>query len=180
LIKHYFMKTPMDHTEKRICGARNRQGKPCQKPPMKGKNRCLAHGGKTPTGTKGNRKHGLYSAYLTEAEQEQWDGIQLGVVDEELKMLRIYLARCVALDAQISKDPNSTVNSASMELTEVRRSSGQEGPISVDVISKRPDVMSRMNWIIGRIAQLEKTRSELLAAERAAGEGDKIPMPWVD
>jgi hypothetical protein len=40
--------------------------------------------------------------------------------------------------------------------------------------------MSRMNWIIGRIAQLEKTRSELLAAERAAGEGDKIPMPWVD
>jgi hypothetical protein len=140
----------------------------------------MMHGGKTPTKTKGNRKHGLYSAHLTEAEQAQWDGIQLGVVDEELKMLRIYLARCVALDAQISKDPNSTTNSASMELTEVRRSSVTDGPSSVDAISKRPDVMGRMNWIIGRIGQLEKTRAELLAAERANGEGDKTPMPWID
>src|SRR3954462_843843 len=109
----------MDQTEKRICGATNRQGKPCQKPPMRGKTRCMMHGGKTPTKTKGNRKHGLYSVHLTEAEQAQWDSIQLGVVDEELKMLRIYLARCVALDATISKDPNSTTNNASMELTEV-------------------------------------------------------------
>jgi hypothetical protein len=170
----------MKDQPKRLCGATNRQGKPCQKPPLTGKTRCKLHGGATPTKTKGNRKHGLYSAYLTEAEQEQWDGIQLGVVDEELKMLRIYLARCVALDAQISKDPNSTVNSASMELTEVRRSSVTDGPSSVDVISRRPDVMGRMNWIIGRIAQLERTRAELLTAERAAGEGDKTPMPWVD
>lgn len=171
----------MEESSRRVCGALNRQGKPCQKPPLKGKTRCMMHGGATPKGKHtGNLKHGLYSAHLTEAEQAQWDGIQLGVVDEELKMLRIYLARCVALDATISKDPNSTVNSASMELTEVRRSSGPEGPISVDVISKRPDVMSRMNWIIGRIGQLEKIRAELLAAERAAGEGDKTPMPWVD
>jgi hypothetical protein len=170
---------------KRVCGARNRQGKECQKPPLKGKDRCMLHGGKTPKSqnagkTNGNHRHSLYSKYLTEDEQAQWSGIQLGVVDEELRMLRIYLARCVALDATISKDPNSTTNSASMELTEVRRSSGPEGPISVDVISKRPDVMSRMNWLIGRIGQLEKIRAELLAAERANGEGDKTPMPWID
>lgn len=145
----------------------------------------MLHGGKTPSGKhtgkkNGNHRHSLYSAHLTEAEQQQWDNIQLGVVDEELKMLRIYLARCVALDATISKDPNSTVNSVSMELTEVRRSSVTDGPSSVDAISRRPDVMGRMNWILGRIAQLEKTRAELLAAERAAGEGDKTPMPWVD
>src|SRR3954467_5351384 len=154
------MNDPMEKEPKRVCGAMNRQGKPCQKPPLRGKLRCMMHGGKTPSGKhtgkkNGNHRHSLYSAHLTEAEQAQWDNIQLGVVDEELRMLRIYLARCVALDATISKDPNSTTNSASMELTEVRRSSGPEGPISVDVISKRPDVMSRMNWLIGRIGQLE-------------------------
>src|SRR3954468_12094404 len=171
---------PVDPPVKRQCGALNRQGQPCKVSPMKGKTRCRLHGGATPTKTKGNRKHGLYSAYLTEAEQEQWDSIQLGVVDEELKMLRIYLARCVALDAQISKDPNSTVNSASMELTEIRRSSVTDGPTHIDAISRRPDIPGRMNWLVGRIGQLEKIRAELLAAERDNGEGEKTPMPWVD
>lgn len=58
----------MEDSSKRVCGARNRQGQPCQKPPLKGKERCMMHGGKTPTKTRGNGVHGLYSAALTDAE----------------------------------------------------------------------------------------------------------------
>src|SRR3954447_12145015 len=93
----------VDPPARPTCGAMNRQGQPCKVPPMTGKTRCRLHGGKTPTGTKGNRKHGLYSQHLTQVEQAQWDSVQVGAVDDELKMLRIYLARCVALDAQINK-----------------------------------------------------------------------------
>lgn len=131
---------------------------------MKGKARCAMHGGKTPMKTRGNRKHGLYSAHLTPEEQDQWDGIQIGAVDDELRMLRIYLARCVALDAQISNAPST------VELSEVRRSVRPEGD-AVDTISRKPDVFGRMNWIVGRIANLEKVRLEMLAAAAERGEG---------
>ena len=144
---------------------------------MKGKARCAMHGGKTPTGTKGNRTHGLYSTHLTEAEQERWDSIQVGVLDDELRMLRIYLARCVALDATM----NAPLSADGLELSEVRRSSSdEEGLTRTDAISRRPDVMGRMNWIVGRIAQLEKTRTELIAAAKEDDEGEAKPMPWID
>lgn len=162
------MKTPMKDQSKRVCGALNRQGQPCQKPPLLGKARCKLHGGATPTGTKGNRIHGLYSVHLTQAEQAQWDDIPVGVVDDELRMLRVYLARCVALDARISTPPTAD----GLELAEVRRSSSlDDGVTRTDAISRRPDIMGRMNWIVGRIASLEKVRAELLAAAQAAGDG---------
>src|SRR5688572_4718104 len=118
----------MDQSDKRICGALNRQGKPCQKPPMRGKNRCLSHGGKTPKGRhNGPMTHGLYSQYMTPAEQERWDSIQVGVLDDELRMLRIYLARCVALDATLGKVTDG------LELSEIRQASSSEDGLSASV-----------------------------------------------
>jgi len=65
------------------------------------------------------------------------------------------------------------------ELSEIRRSKDWKGD-STDVVSKRPDIMARINWLLGRIAQLEKTRVELIAAAKESGEGPAKPMPWVD
>src|SRR4051794_38640591 len=96
------MKNPMDQAPKVIGGAKNRKGEPCRKPPMKGKKRCLAHGGKTPKGTPGNRKHGLYSAYLSDDEAAQWDSIPLGDVDAEIRMCRVWLSRAMALEAALN------------------------------------------------------------------------------
>lgn len=46
---------------KKVCGAKNRQGKPCQKPPM-ANGRCRLHGGATPSGPESaNYKHGRYA-----------------------------------------------------------------------------------------------------------------------
>lgn len=51
--------------ERRICGAKTRSGKPCQKSPMEGRNRCRLHGGATPRGAfSPHFKHGKYSRYL--------------------------------------------------------------------------------------------------------------------
>ena len=49
------------------CGARTRQGKPCQSPIVKGKRRCRmhvgAHGSGAPKGKRnGNYRHGFYTA----------------------------------------------------------------------------------------------------------------------
>jgi hypothetical protein len=154
----------MKAASKRICSARNRQGGLCQKPPLKGKQRCKLHGGATPKGRQtGPLKHGLYSSTLSEEERDLWDEIKLGNVDDELRLCRIQLRRAMNLDAEISKAPNDPKNLAGIELVEIRRTTGN-GKSNTDATSKRPDVAGRMNTLIGRIAQLEKTRSELLTA----------------
>ncbi|MGF7213025.1 hypothetical protein GGE65_007661 [Skermanella aerolata] len=124
----------------------------------------MMHGGKTPKGTRGNRRHGLYSNHLTEEEQAGWDDIQIGVgaIDDELRLLRVYVARCVALDAGAANDPSS------LELIEVRTTTG-ESP-SETVVTRRPDTSSRLNWLFGRIALLERTRADLIVSTKDSGE----------
>ena len=56
-------------------------------------------------------------------------------------------------------------------MVEIRRSTGADKASTTDAVNKRPDIMGRVNWLLGRIAQLEKTRAELIAAAQAAGEG---------
>jgi len=147
---------------------------------MLGKERCRLHGGKTPKGKHtGPLKHGLYSSALSEEERDLWDDIQLGNVDDELRLCRIQLRRAMNLDAAIAKAPNDPKNLVGVELVEIRRTTGN-GKSSTDVTSKRPDIAGRMNALIGRIAQLEKTRAELIAAQAQSGDGDGMPLPWVD
>ncbi|MCG9895456.1 MAG: hypothetical protein MH204_08280 [Fimbriimonadaceae bacterium] len=51
----------MKEPKRRICGAKTRSGKPCQKSPCEGSNRCRLHGGKSPGAP---LKSGRYSKYL--------------------------------------------------------------------------------------------------------------------
>ena len=135
---------------------------------MKGKARCRMHGGKTPKGTRGNRSHGIYSDALTDEETGLWADIvaRLGTVDEEIHMVRVQLRR--ALIAQHKAD--AAKGRASLEMVEIRESdAGFEGGPRVDVISKRTDFHAIIDRLSGRLANLEKTRAELLAAEREAG-----------
>jgi len=74
------------------------------------------------------------------------------------------------LDSAINRDPHSMNNKAGLVLSEIRQSTNGENKLT-DVITKRPDTIARINMLLGRIAQLEKTRSELLAAARESGEG---------
>lgn len=51
-----------------ICGAKNRKGLPCSKPPCKGRTRCRLHGGRTPVGVASvHFKTGRWSRYLPQA-----------------------------------------------------------------------------------------------------------------
>jgi hypothetical protein len=136
---------------------------------MRGKTRCQLHGGKTPKGTKGNRTHGLYSTALNDDEKVLWNEMQLSTVDDEIRLCRIQLHRAMTLEASVAKSPNDPKNLAGVELVEIRRTTAN-GKSGTDVVSKRPDVMGRMNWLLGRIAQLKKTRAELITAAQASGK----------
>jgi hypothetical protein len=139
---------------------------------MKGKKRCLSHGGKTPKGRQtGPMTHGLYSKSMSHAEKEVWDDISLDSLDDEIRMCRIWLARAGALDYEISNDPNSTKNLTGFELTEITQTTKGGAKGDSAITSKRPDLWSRKDRLLGRLAHLVKTRAELIAAAQAAGEG---------
>src|SRR4051794_24181632 len=82
----HFGNTPMNDTLKAICGARNRQGKPCQRSPLTGRSRCRLHGGATPKGAharerNGNYRHGIYSRKLSDEEKALLPTIKVGSLD---------------------------------------------------------------------------------------------------
>lgn len=90
----------------RLCGARNRFGKPCANYPLKGKVRCRFHGGastgpRTPEGLARSaanlRTHGFYSRLLpmqpdAELYDEASGEASLGA---ELKLLRAKLGKLI-------------------------------------------------------------------------------------
>jgi hypothetical protein len=120
--------------------------------------------------TNGNLKHGLYSASLSAAEKEAWDDIPIDTLDDEIRMIRVWLARAGALDYEISKDSNSAKNLAGFDLVEITQNT-KGGGKDTAITSKRPDLWARKDRLLGRLAHLVKTRAELIAQSQAAGEG---------
>jgi hypothetical protein len=123
--------------------------------------------------------HGLYSKAMSPAEKEVWDTISLDSLDDEIRMVRIWLARAGELDYEVSQNPHDPKVTTGFELVEIRRTTGG-GKSSTDAVSKRPDLWARKDRLLGRLAQLVKTRAELIAAKAEHGDGDGMPLPWVD
>lgn len=88
----------LDETGTPRCGARNRQGKPCNRPPAQGANRCKLHGGASPKGNAlPQTKDGRYSKYLPTRLQARYQDL---AQDENL----LDLSQNVALiDVRISE-----------------------------------------------------------------------------
>lgn len=82
------------------CGAKTRAGKPCQAPGMDN-GRCRMHGGPTPKGQINALKHGIYAKSLRSEELELWHQIELGSVDDELRLLRIQLYRATIAQREL-------------------------------------------------------------------------------
>jgi hypothetical protein len=162
----------MKNSSKPICGAKNRAGNPCEKPPLRGKTRCKLHGGASLSGrnvgsTNKNHRHGLYAKWLNAEEAEAWQVLPTGDLDDEIRMVRIWLARAMAHEAASSQpmDRDGT------ELAEIRRSTMSEDGSRTDIITRKPDIAGRIDRLLGRLAQLERTQSELKVAAQTAGEG---------
>ena len=142
-----------------LCGAKNRQGKPCRQRPTAGSVRCKWHGGKS------LRKHGIYAAVLTAEEQAAYDQIPIGRLDDELKIARIRLMRALAARKLVDDGPDDLENRAGMEIAEVKQKTSQAGAqtrTETEVSRRRTDYEAIIDRYLGRIGSLERTRAELL------------------
>jgi len=161
-----------------LCGAKTRTGTPCRRHALKGKTRCKLHGGASsgpPKGSKNNLSHGIYAQGLTDAEMQVWHAVQIGSVDDELRMARIRLAR--ALRAELSSDE--------LELVERTESPAMLGGIPDYMEMVKQEVFKKRDWspvvdkLMARIESLERTRLELAKMQPSQAGEDALPQDYV-
>lgn len=140
------------------CGAKTRGGEPCKRHAVPGSARCKLHGGAASKANKANKhaaKPGsIYSQFLTDAENDMLSRIELGRVDDELRLTRIRLMRAL-------NQENERGDSAELE-ARVEREGAGEYQAKTEEKYKVRDYSGLIDRLTGRIESLERTRAELL------------------
>lgn len=121
------------------------------------------HGGKNTQANGGNqyaRKHGIYSTVLSDEEKALWDEVELGRVDDELRLCKLRLMRAIRAENEANGQPELEV------ITEKPMMVGgvavtDEEPIKERTL-KRRDYAGMIDRLMGRIESLERTRAELM------------------
>lgn len=158
------------------CGAVTRGGSACQKPPLKGKNRCALHGGKStgpknpakPIGNQNARTHGIYSDALADDEKGLWDQVEVGNLDNAIKIAHLQLRR--ALIAQNKAEGGDgldldleSINTLMPGSEEVDQDGDPMQPRQTTTVQRRrrpyEDIINRL---LGRIGDLEAKRAEII------------------
>jgi hypothetical protein len=141
------------------CGAKNRQGEPCQRWALAGRGRCRLHGGKSLAGTACPRfRSGRYSAYVPERLRERYEAAE---DDAELLSLRSELA---LTDARL------------MDLL-ARVNTGESGQLWADLrrahreftVARGAKDVPKMNVALARMEQLIESATDDHQAWAAIG-----------
>lgn len=91
-----------------LCGAKTRSGEPCKRHAVPGSLRCKLHGGKSSgpkvpgdqSGNKNAAKPGsIYSKFLTDEEQADFHVVEIGQIDQELRLTKVLLNRVLMAKA---------------------------------------------------------------------------------
>ncbi|ETF06892.1 HGGxSTG domain-containing protein [Pseudomonas moraviensis] len=138
-----------------LCGAKTRSGEPCKRHAVPGSSRCKLHGGAASKANKANKhaaKPGsIYSQFLTDEENDLLASIELGRVDDELRLTRIRLMRALARENEFGNE---------LEIDSEKVETGEMG--GVTTTSKVRDYSGLIDKLTARIESLERTRAELL------------------
>ena len=147
-----------------LCGASKRgNGESCKRHAIPGSSRCKLHGGKSsgPKEQRGNKnaaKPGsIYSQFLTDDENDLLAGIELGRVDDELRLTRIRLMRALARENEFGN--TLEVDSAKEEPIQIN---GKETALtSITTTSKVRDYSGLIDRLTARVESLERTKEDL-------------------
>lgn len=121
------------------------------------------HGGKNTELNAGNqnaRKHGIYSRVLTDEEKDLWDQVELGKVDDELRICKLRLMRAIRAEQEAGGKPELEGRTEKPQI--VGGVALTEEPAIEERQYKRRDYAGIIDRLMARIESLEKTRAELM------------------
>ncbi|WP_143425473.1 HGGxSTG domain-containing protein [Gilliamella sp. Nev5-1] len=148
-----------------LCGAKTRSGSPCKSKAMTN-GRCRMHGGKSTGAPKGNKNNlkagGIYSQFFTAEERQISAELELGSLDDELRLTKIRLMRALKAEAEQQE-----------RLDELELDSYSESPAIIsgfpdndEIVRvkqfKRRDYVSIIDRLTARIESLEMRRASLV------------------
>lgn len=143
------------------CGAKTRSDHLCRSQAMPN-GRCRMHGGSNKGAPKANKnaaKPGsIYSQFLTDAENDMLASIELGRVDDELRLTRIRLMRALARENEFGNALE--IDSEKREPLEVD-GKAVEGAEKVTINNKVRDYAGLIDRLTARIESLERTKEDL-------------------
>lgn len=145
------------------CGAKKRDGTPCQSWPVKGKTRCRLHGGKStgpPKGSKNAWKNGIYAQGIKDEEKELYEEIKVGTLDDDIRIMKLQLIRAVKAQKEFENE-NKGVGLETVEEKSSAFAKGEAGWKKKEITKKHPDYRKIIFQLSGRIAKLELTRSAI-------------------
>ncbi|EIK69600.1 hypothetical protein PseBG33_1362 [Pseudomonas synxantha BG33R] len=147
-----------------LCGASKRgNGEPCKRHAIPGSSRCKLHGGKSsgPKEQRGNKnaaKPGsIYSRFLTDEENDMLASIELGRVDDELRLTRVRLMRALARENEFG----NTLEVESEKEEPILVSGKETSLTSITTTSKVRDYSSLIDRLTARVESLERTKEDL-------------------
>lgn len=172
-------------SEVKYCGAKRRNGEPCKKFALKGKNRCRIHGGLNKGAPKGNKfalKHGQYETiWLDTLEPEEVEMFENMAVDalkqltDDIKLINIRIRRMMKRIQGIKEDEMITVSN------QFTTGVSDEGPIeSETVISEHG--LKHIQLIEESLTKLQKEKAKLIEIKHRIEEGNgdgKEVEDWV-
>jgi hypothetical protein len=135
---------------------------------MVGRTRCALHGGKS-TGSRGALKHGIYSSGIAPDERELWEQIEVGSLDDEIRLAKLQLIR--AAKAKLDQADELETHQETAE-----SGHGMHGPYTkTSTVRKRPDFDGAIDRLLRRVGQLEAQRAQLTGIGQ-----EKSPREWAD
>ncbi|WP_175299700.1 MULTISPECIES: HGGxSTG domain-containing protein [Pseudomonas] len=136
------------------CGAKTRSGEPCKRHAVPGSSKCKLHGGAASKANKANKhaaKPGsIYSQFLTDEENDVLASIDLGRVDDELRLTRIRLMRALARENEFGNE---------LEIDSEKLETGEHG--GTTTTSKVRDYSGLIDRLTARVESLERTKEDL-------------------
>lgn len=148
-----------------LCGAKTRSGSPCKSKAMPN-GRCRMHGGKSTGAPKGNQNNlkagGIYSQYFTDEEKQLSINLELGSLDDELKLTKIRLMRALKAEAEQQEQIDKLELEAYTESPVLFGGIPDDEEIITTKQFKRRDYVSIIDRLTARIESLEIKRASLV------------------
>lgn len=165
-----------------LCGAKTRNGGTCKKQALIGKTRCKLHGGKSTGAPKGNQNNlksgGIYSQFFTDEEKQLSTELELGSLDDELRLTKIRLMRALKAEAEQQEQIDKLELEAYTESPVLIGGFPDEEELITVKQFKRRDYTSIIDRLTARIESLETRRASLvqmsLDAERKQLENKEL------
>jgi hypothetical protein len=155
------------NNDKNICGAKAKStGQPCQRAPVKGRERCSLHGGHQPRGVEHhNYKSGLYSKHAGSqlkdvlAQLEDVDSEELIRPDAEIKLMQALLIKCRSLEDGLDDLNDLDTISKIIERLIHAKQRSQAIMLEQERLIPATDIQLFLNWmeelLVNRIGESE-------------------------